>query len=212
MEVVETRSDGLGITNWSLPKERRHALLHSRLSKIDRSGDAVLIPDTAHGRKYLLSRWCYDTFSIGWQQRILASRIFPIWLRQHSIYVSPRWFRLYMNTFSIKNDPGTILREMNAFTHEFQVTVCPSLLERHCNALQAPHEHFHHVLQVLTLLHDAGKASNLNKCRFFTNIVDYLDYVIYCMGSTTFCDMSSIGTFDKCNLTRVERYADRILN
>lgn len=35
-------------------------------------------------------------------------------------------------------------------------------------------EYIEHVQQVLTLLNDVGVTLNFEKCKFFTNVIDYL--------------------------------------
>lgn len=43
--------------------------------------------------------------------------------------------------------------------------------------LRMPDEQIDHVQQLLTLLHDAGVTWNLNDCKFFRNVIDYLGHV-----------------------------------
>lgn len=43
---------------------------------------------------------------------------------------------------------------------------------------KSPKEHIKHVRQVLTVLHNAGFPVKLNKCKFFSNTINYLGHGI----------------------------------
>lgn len=80
--------------------------------------------------------------------------------------------------FSLQNASGTFHGTMSVILSTFKLRIALVYLNDIVMFWKNLEKHLKHVRHILTLPRDAGATLKLDKCRFFTDTIDYLGRVI----------------------------------
>ena len=80
--------------------------------------------------------------------------------------------------FGLCNAPGTFQRYINEFLREYLDVFCTAYLDDVLIYTGKDEDHAGHVLQVLKRLHKRGLQIDIDKCKFNTTRVKYLDIIM----------------------------------
>lgn len=78
----------------------------------------------------------------------------------------------------LRNVPGAFHKPMDVIPSTVRLQYALVYIDDTVIFSGAPQKHIGHVCKILTLLRDAGVSPKLKKCKFFTEIIDYVGHII----------------------------------
>lgn len=172
MDVIEP-SQMMGQT-----QQGRNYSLSPRPPLVRRIEDLGCVHDTMHARINRLIWWWNNIFNIWRKFRILASRVSKsnIAIKLALRHIGPLLF--HSRAICIEECTRDAQQAMSVPLKSSKLQLVFVYLDNIVVLPCTPDEHIDYVWQTLTLLYDPCLKLELNKCKSFTNLIDYLGQVI----------------------------------